>query len=211
MVFERAAPPLRKEKRKKCTTSRRPLPKGRKAVLAGDHLQLPPTVMSDVAARDGLSETLFARVHAKWHEEGVARMLTVQYRMNEDIMRWASDELYEGKLTAAESVARHTLGGGGGGGGAEGVDGDGGDHHPVLMLVDTAARSQSMHPTTTFGPLVHSLRPSTRAPHIFKSLLARPFHVSRPMFRPHDTTCLTPQPGLRSSGSSLTINVCPFV
>ena len=189
MVFERAAPPLRKEKRKKCTTSRRPLPKGRKAVLAGDHLQLPPTVMSDVAARDGLSETLFARVHAKWYEEGVARMLTVQYRMNEDIMRWASDELYEGKLTAAESVARHTLGGGGGGGGAEGVDGDGGDHHPVLMLVDTAARSQSMHPTTTFGPLVHTLVHSLvhwsihsdrpHAPHISLSLYSLVLFMSR--------------------------------
>jgi hypothetical protein len=48
---------------------------GRKVVLAGDHLQLPPTVMSDEAARDGLSETLFARVHAKWHAEGVVGAL----------------------------------------------------------------------------------------------------------------------------------------
>lgn len=113
--------------------------KGRKVVLAGDHLQLPPTVMSDAAARDGLGETMFARVHAKWHREGVARMLTVQYRMHEDIMRWASDELYEGKLTAAAAVARHTLGGVGGGGD------DGGGGHPVLMLVDTAGCDMEEH------------------------------------------------------------------
>jgi DNA polymerase III delta prime subunit len=124
--------------------------KGRKAVLAGDHLQLPPTVLSDAAARGGLSETLFARVHAKWGAAGVARMLTVQYRMNEHIMRWASDELYEGRLTASPSVAYHTLndagdgtsgrnltGGGGGGGG--------GTHHPVLMLVDTAGCDMEEH------------------------------------------------------------------
>ena len=87
--------------------------KGRKVVLAGDHLQLPPTVMSDEAAKKGLSETLFARVHAKWHGIGVARMLTTQYRMNRNIMQWASDELYEGKLVAADSVAEHRLEGAG--------------------------------------------------------------------------------------------------
>jgi hypothetical protein len=53
----------------------------------GDHLQLPPTVLSDVAAREGLSETLFQRAHAKWYRENVAVMLTTQYRMHEDIMR----------------------------------------------------------------------------------------------------------------------------
>ena len=84
--------------------------KGNKCVLAGDHLQLPPTVMSKAAAAEGLSETLFARVHSKWHHAGVARMLTVQYRMNQHIMQWASDELYDGRLTAAESVAHHRSG-----------------------------------------------------------------------------------------------------
>ena len=60
--------------------------------------------MSDEASRAGLSETLFARAHAKWNAVGVAKMLTVQYRMNERIMRWASDEMYEGKLFAAPTA-----------------------------------------------------------------------------------------------------------
>ena len=107
--------------------------KGRKAVLAGDHLQLPPTVMSDEAAKQGLGETLFARVHAKWHGVGVARMLTTQYRMNRRIMQWASDELYEGKLVAADSVAEHRL------------DGEGAGTTPVLMLVDTAGCDMEEH------------------------------------------------------------------
>ena len=107
--------------------------KGRKVVLAGDHLQLPPTVMSDEAAKKGLSETLFARVHAKWHGIGVARMLTTQYRMNRNIMQWASDELYEGKLVAADSVAEHRL------------EGAGTGTTPVLMLVDTAGCDMEEH------------------------------------------------------------------
>lgn len=107
--------------------------KGRKVVLAGDHLQLPPTVMSDEAAKKGLSETLFARVHAKWHGIGVARMLTTQYRMNRNIMQWASDELYEGKLVAADSVAEHRL------------EGAGTGTTPVLILVDTAGCDMEEH------------------------------------------------------------------
>ena len=39
----------------------------------------------------------------------VMRMLTTQYRMNEIIMQWSSDQLYEGKLVAHESVAKHLL------------------------------------------------------------------------------------------------------
>ena len=36
--------------------------KGRKVVLAGDHLQLPPTVVSADAAKKGLGVTLFERL-----------------------------------------------------------------------------------------------------------------------------------------------------
>ena len=122
--------------------------RGKKAILAGDHLQLPPTVMSDEASRAGLSETLFARAHAKWNAIGVAKMLTVQYRMNERIMRWASDEMYEGKLVAAPTAARRVLGG---------VEEENGSHsdgsssdvdpkrHPALVLVDTAGCDMEEH------------------------------------------------------------------
>jgi ATP-dependent RNA/DNA helicase IGHMBP2 len=76
-------------------------------VLAGDHKQLPPTVLSKDAATRGLGETLFARVHAKW--PSTARILTTQYRMHGDISRWASEELYEGRLVAADGVAQRVL------------------------------------------------------------------------------------------------------
>eukprot|EP00887_Chlorella_sp_A99_P002446 scaffold10.g2446.t1 len=90
--------------------------KGRRAVLAGDHLQLPPTVVSEEAARRGLARTLFERL---------------QYRMNSDIMDWSSQEMYGGQLQGHGSVASHALGGLRGAGAAAG-------DVPVLLLVDTA-------------------------------------------------------------------------
>ncbi len=81
--------------------------KGRKAVLAGDHLQLPPTVVSATAAQQGLGDTLFARVQGGWPQ--VSRMLTVQYRMHAAIMQWSSEALYGGRLQAHASVAGHCL------------------------------------------------------------------------------------------------------
>jgi len=84
--------------------------KGKRAVLCGDHLQLPPTIISEEAERKGLGVTLFERLHRKFGEK-IARMLTVQYRMNEAIMKWSSDEFYKSKLEAHESVADHKLDG----------------------------------------------------------------------------------------------------
>ncbi|GLI64102.1 hypothetical protein VaNZ11_007275 [Volvox africanus] len=81
--------------------------RARRAVLAGDHLQLPPTIVSDEAARMGMARTLFERLQCKL--PSASAMLTVQYRMNKAIMQWSSDELYEGCLTAHISVAEHTL------------------------------------------------------------------------------------------------------
>ena len=84
-----------------------PLLLGRKAVLAGDHMQLPPTVLCDAAAAGGLSATLFERAHAA--HPSLCRMLTVQYRMNAAIADWASGELYDHQLTAPPAVATRTL------------------------------------------------------------------------------------------------------
>ena len=50
----------------------------KKVVLAGDHLQLPPTIMSEAAAAKGLALTLMERVIKATQE--VVRMLTIQYR-----------------------------------------------------------------------------------------------------------------------------------
>lgn len=94
-----------------------PLLRASKVVLAGDHLQLPPTIKSlnskskkktkeDVEGMIKgmtLETTLFDRLLAL-HGSSIKRMLTTQYRMHEKIMRFPSDELYESKLIAAEAV-----------------------------------------------------------------------------------------------------------
>jgi superfamily I DNA and/or RNA helicase len=36
-------------------------------------------------------------------------MLTIEYRRNESIMNWSSDEFYEGKLIADKSGKNHLL------------------------------------------------------------------------------------------------------
>ncbi|XP_029812188.1 DNA-binding protein SMUBP-2 [Suricata suricatta] len=85
-----------------------PLLKARKCVLAGDHRQLPPTVVSPRAAAGGLGRSLMERLAEELGASAV-RTLTVQYRMHQAIMRWASEALYQGQLTAHPSVAGHLL------------------------------------------------------------------------------------------------------
>ncbi|HTJ40825.1 MAG TPA: AAA domain-containing protein, partial [Kofleriaceae bacterium] len=77
-----------------------------RAILAGDPHQLPPTVIDPAAARAGLATTFFDRLR-----ESVAPpvMLVRQHRMHEEIMRFPSEETYEGRLIAAPEVAHHTL------------------------------------------------------------------------------------------------------
>jgi superfamily I DNA and/or RNA helicase len=78
-------------------------------VLAGDHKQLPPTVLSPEAAKAGLSATLFERAIERTPEAGT--LLTVQYRMHEKIMAFPSKQLYEGRLVAHESNRERTIAG----------------------------------------------------------------------------------------------------
>ncbi|NXE00578.1 SMBP2 protein, partial [Chaetorhynchus papuensis] len=85
-----------------------PLLKAPKCILAGDHKQLPPTIISHRAAAEGLSLSLMERLAGHYGERAV-RMLTVQYRMHRRIMEWASSELYGGRLSAHPSVAQHLL------------------------------------------------------------------------------------------------------
>jgi len=95
-----------------------PLLSAKKAVCAGDHLQLPPTIKSLKGTKkpsgDGkkgavtLETTLFDRLLAL-HGPSIKRMLTTQYRMHENIMRFPSDVLYESKLVAADSVKDRLL------------------------------------------------------------------------------------------------------
>jgi ATP-dependent RNA/DNA helicase IGHMBP2 len=81
-----------------------PIAKGQRIVLAGDHHQLPPTVKSEKAAREGLRETLFEKCIQR--QPQTARMLTVQYRMHEHIMGFSSEKFYGSQLVPHPSV-RH--------------------------------------------------------------------------------------------------------
>jgi ATP-dependent RNA/DNA helicase IGHMBP2 len=84
-----------------------PILKAKKVILAGDHCQLSPTIKSNEAAKDGLSETLLEKC-IKLHPEAVT-LLEEQYRMNEKIMGYSSAIFYENKLKAHESVAKSLL------------------------------------------------------------------------------------------------------
>lgn len=77
-------------------------------VLAGDHCQLPPTVLSKPAAQEGFSISLMERLVRDVCPDA-SRRLTIQYRMHESIMSFSSKEFYDGTLTADSSVASHTL------------------------------------------------------------------------------------------------------
>ncbi len=81
-----------------------PIANGQRLVLAGDHHQLPPTVKSEKAAREGLRETLFEKCIQR--QPHTARMLKVQYRMHAHIMGFSSQKFYGGQLVAHPSV-RH--------------------------------------------------------------------------------------------------------
>lgn len=78
--------------------------KADRVVLAGDHQQLPPTVKCYEALKGGLGCTLMETVVRNKPE--VVSLLTLQYRMNEEIMRFSSDWFYNGQLQAAPEV-RH--------------------------------------------------------------------------------------------------------
>jgi len=84
-----------------------PILRAERVVLAGDHQQLPPTIKSVEAAREGLAKTLFEKCIER-HPQS-ASMLQVQYRMNESIMQFSSDYFYHGGLIADESVKHHTV------------------------------------------------------------------------------------------------------
>lgn len=96
--------------------------KADRVVLAGDQNQLPPTVLSQDASRQGLARTLYERLVEK-QPDTIATMLEEQYRMHSDIMTFSSEQLYDGLLTAHQSVASHTL-----------------NDLPPVLFVDTAGK-----------------------------------------------------------------------
>jgi predicted DNA helicase len=84
-----------------------PMVKARKWILAGDHRQLPPTVLSKEA--DDLHHSLFER----WMQSyggAPSALLTIQYRMHAAIMAFSNDAFYGGQLMASPTVAGHHMG-----------------------------------------------------------------------------------------------------
>ena len=81
--------------------------RAQRVVLAGDHCQLPPTIKCPEAAKGGLEETLMERVARR--KPDVVSLLQVQYRMNEDIMRFPSRWFYDGQLRADPSVRHRSI------------------------------------------------------------------------------------------------------
>jgi ATP-dependent RNA/DNA helicase IGHMBP2 len=84
-----------------------PILKCQRVIFAGDHCQLPPTIKSNEAAKQGLSVTLFEQLMR--NKPAVATMLTVQYRMNEAIMAFSSLQFYNNGLIAHDSVKNGLL------------------------------------------------------------------------------------------------------
>lgn len=77
--------------------------RGPRLILAGDPLQLPPVVKSDEARAGGLAVSALERAMQGDHNATVSHMLTDQYRMAPDIMQFASDLFYDGRLCDARS------------------------------------------------------------------------------------------------------------
>ena len=88
-----------------------PILKAKRVIFAGDHCQLPPTIKSFEAAKEGLAETLFEKCITRTNAAGVsaARMLEVQYRMHKNIMNFSNGKFYEGKLKAHDTVREAVL------------------------------------------------------------------------------------------------------
>jgi superfamily I DNA and/or RNA helicase len=79
-----------------------PIRRATRVILAGDHCQLPPTVKSIAALKGGLGKTLMERVVE--NKPDVVTLLKVQYRMNEQIMRFSSDWFYGGQVESAPQI-----------------------------------------------------------------------------------------------------------
>jgi ATP-dependent RNA/DNA helicase IGHMBP2 len=85
-----------------------PLQYANRVVLAGDHFQLPPTIISSEALKGGFGISLMERLLTDIGPS-ISRRLNVQYRMHNDIMRFSSDVFYENSLQADESVRTSLL------------------------------------------------------------------------------------------------------
>ena len=81
--------------------------KADRVVLAGDHCQLPPTIKCIEAMRGGLDKTLMQ--HIVQNKPQAVSLLKVQYRMNDEIMRFSSEWFYHGQLSSAPEVKYRSI------------------------------------------------------------------------------------------------------
>lgn len=79
-----------------------PARRATRIIFAGDHCQLPPTVKSIAALKAGLGKTLMERIVENKPE--VVSLLKIQYRMNDDIMKFSSDYFYDGQVESAPQI-----------------------------------------------------------------------------------------------------------
>ncbi len=84
-----------------------PIRRAGRVVFAGDHCQLPPTVKCYEALKGGLGKTLMERIVEQKPE--VVTLLTMQYRMNEEIMRFSSDWFYHNMVESAPEVKYRSI------------------------------------------------------------------------------------------------------
>ncbi len=84
-----------------------PIRKVTRVIFAGDHCQLPPTVKSIAALRAGLDKTLMERIVENKPE--AVSLLKVQYRMNDEIMRFSSDYFYHGEVESAPQIKYRSI------------------------------------------------------------------------------------------------------
>lgn len=82
-----------------------PIAKAHRFILAGDHKQLPPTILSDEAYQ--LEDTLFESLIEKYPHK--SQLLNVQYRMNEELMKFPNQEFYDNQLKSDSSIKDITL------------------------------------------------------------------------------------------------------
>lgn len=81
--------------------------KAGRVILAGDHCQLPPTVKSIMALKGGLGKTLMERIVENKPE--TVTLLKMQYRMNEQIMKFSSEWFYHGIVESAPTVSHRGI------------------------------------------------------------------------------------------------------
>lgn len=84
-----------------------PIRKADRVILAGDHCQLPPTVKAPEALRAGLGHTLMQTIVK--NKPDTVSLLKLQYRMNDEIMRFSSEWFYGGMLQATPEVKYRSI------------------------------------------------------------------------------------------------------